>query len=28
MQKLDLRTRAQLVRYAITQGLLGEEPPG
>jgi DNA-binding NarL/FixJ family response regulator len=28
MQKLNLRTRAQLVRYAITQGLLGEEPPG
>jgi DNA-binding NarL/FixJ family response regulator len=28
MQKLDLRTRAQLVRFAITQGLLGEEPPG
>ena len=27
MQKLRLQTRAQLVRYALTQGLMGDEGP-
>jgi DNA-binding CsgD family transcriptional regulator len=27
MQKLRLQTRAQLVRYALAQGLLGDEGP-